>query len=286
MIEKQKIKDYLGTIKPTLAGKFLYYCVPFRKKVVLQNMNRVFSNVLSTQEITYLAQCFYSHIATSLKENLRMRFMSQQKIQQKAEIVGHEQVIELTRQENFGGVLILTGHFGNWEFAPIAGILNFQQFQGRFHFVRRTLQLKWLEKIVFKRYYEAGLQVIPKKNALFPVCDALDKKDAVVFVLDQHASINNKDGIPAEFFGIPAGTYKSLALIARYTNVPVVPSCTYRKPDGKHVLHFYPPIPWQTAESQEKEMYLNTCAYNQALEKMILAHPEQWMWMHKRWKLQ
>lgn len=285
MSEPQVIKEYLASIKPTLGGKFLYYCLPFRKKVVLQNLHRVFSKVLTAEEIHKLALCFYSHIATSCKENFRLRFMSQQAMQEQAEVIGSEELLALSQQGAGSGILILTGHFGNWELAPIAGILNFRQFQGRFHFVRKTLSHKWFEKILFRRYYQAGLQVIPKKNALFPVCDALDQKDAVVFVLDQHAGLNIKDGIRAEFFGIPAGTYRSLALIARYTGVPVVPACSYRKPNGKHVLQFYPPLPWQSAATQEEEIYLNTLAYNQALEKMILAHPEQWLWMHKRWKL-
>lgn len=282
-MDKQKIKHYLTTIKPTFAGKFLYYCLPYRKQVVLKNLHRVFSDVLSTDEIIYLAQCFYSHIATSVKENMRMRFMSQEDIRAQAEVKGHEQTLALASVH--GGLLILTGHFGNWEFAPIAGILNFHEYQGRFHFIRKMLKIKWLEKWLFRRYYQAGLKVIPKKNSLMQVCEALDEKDAVVFVLDQHASLASKDGVVVDFFGQPAATYRSLALIARYTGAPVIPACSYRQPNGKHVLHFFEPIPWINAANQEEEISLNTLAYNRALETMILEHPEQWLWMHKRWKL-
>lgn len=61
------------------------------------------------------------------------------------------------------GVLVVTGHFGNWEFAPLGGVLNFKEFKGQFHFIRRTLRFKFIERIMFKNYYQAGLNVIPKK---------------------------------------------------------------------------------------------------------------------------
>ena len=181
--------------------------------------------------------------------------------------------------------MVLTGHFGSWEFAPLGGILNFKQFKGRFHFIRRTLGNKWVERILFRRYYKAGLHVIPKSNALQQVSDALDQNHAVVFVLDQHASLKNKDGIAAEFFGKKAGTYRSLASFSRYTNLPVVPAATYRLPNGRHVLEFFEPIPWQDYGSSHESLYQNTCAYNRAIEKIILKHPEQWLWLHRRWKL-
>lgn len=277
------IRDYLKTLSPTWAGKFFYYCLPYRKKIVRQNMQRVFGDVLSTAEIKFLMQCFYSHLALSLKENMLMRFMTQEEIAAKAEIIGHEAALEIAKKHT--GLLVLTGHFGNWEFAPIAGILNFKQFQGQFYFIRKMLKPKWLERKIFSRYYLSGLHVIPKKNSLTQVCDVLEKNNAVVFVMDQYASLP-KDGIAVEFFGEKTGTYRSLATIARYTQIPVIPAAAYRKPNGQHVLHFFDPIPWVTSDSQShhEEIYQNTLRYNQALEKMILAHPEQWLWTHKRWK--
>lgn len=279
-----KIREYLKNIHPTRAGKFFYYCLPYRKKVVLNNMRRVFDKTLSEKEIVYLAQCFYSHLATSLKENLMMRFMSQEDIMAKAEVVGHEKVIEIAKKH--AGLLILTGHFGNWEFAPIAGILSFKQFKGHFYFIRKMLSPKFLERMIFKRYYLSGLNVIPKKNSLTQVCDVLERNEsnAVVFVMDQYANLP-KDGVLVDFFGEKAGTYRSLATIARYTNIPVIPAASYRKPDGKHVLAFYDPITWEpSSEGHHAEICQNTRLYNQALEQLILAHPEQWLWTHKRWK--
>jgi KDO2-lipid IV(A) lauroyltransferase len=282
-VQIEKLKNRLNTLRPTLAGKFFYYCVPFRKKVVLQNMQHVFNHALSEQEILKLAQCFYSHMATSLKENMMMRFMSLQQIKDRAIFKGEEHLRKLI-DNDVKGAIIITGHFGNWEFAPIAGILNFPEYQGRFFFVRKLLATKWIEKIVFRRYYQAGLNVIPKKNSLEQVCHALETNNAVVFVMDQHASIKAKDGIMVDFFSKLAGTFRAPAMIARYTNVPILAGRSYRRTDGKHVLEIMPRIEWIKHDNPKEELAINTRQYNKVLEDLILEYPEQWLWMHKRWK--
>jgi Kdo2-lipid IVA lauroyltransferase/acyltransferase len=273
----------INQLPVTWTGHFLYRFLPYRKKVILDNINQVFGDDLSSSQKTYLAKAFYSHLATSLKETMQMRFISEKNLKSQVEVRGYERLLEAA--EKGKGVLVLTGHFGNWEFAPIGGILNFKQFKGQFHFIRRTLGSKWIERILFRRYYAAGLNVIPKKNSLHQVVDALDQNHAVVFVLDQHASIVNRDGVAVEFFGKKAGTYRSLASFARHTGVPIFPAAGYRVGKNRHVLEFYEPIEWEDFSTSQEAIYQNTKRYNEALEKMILAHPEQWMWLHKRWKL-
>lgn len=261
----------------------MYFLLPYRRKVIKKNIDQVFANQLDDSQKKHLTKSYYSHLLTSVKEAIQLRFMSEATLCSRVEIRGHQKMLDIVAQNK--GVLVLTGHFGNWEFAPIGGILNFREFKGQFHFIRRTLGNKTIERILFNRYYNAGLNVIPKKNSLQQVCDVLDQNHAVVFVLDQHASLANRDGVAVEFFGKKAGTYRSLASFARNTGVPVVPAASYRQADGKHVLEFYEPLVWQEYDNTQESIYRNTLLYNQALERIILAHPEQWMWLHKRWKL-
>jgi KDO2-lipid IV(A) lauroyltransferase len=278
-----ELHKQIAKLPHSFAGKLFYWLLPYRRKIVNANIETVYGNQLTPALKKHLAVAFYSHLATSLKEGFQLRRMSEEELKGAVEVRGHQHLLDVA--ENGQGVLVLTGHFGNWEFAPLGGILNFKQFQGQFHFIRRTLGSKRLEHILFKRYYQAGLHVIPKKNSLNQVSDALEKNHAVVFVLDQHAGISNKDGIAVEFFGKKAGTYRSLATLSRNTGVPVVPAAGFRLPNGKHVLEFYEPIPWEAHENNQEALYRNTLNYNHALERIILTHPEQWMWLHKRWKL-
>jgi KDO2-lipid IV(A) lauroyltransferase len=275
----QQIKD----LPVSLIGKVIYNFLPYKRQVILANIDRVYSDRLNPAQKKRLAISYYSHLLKSFKEAIQLRFMSEAKLRDYVEVRGHEHMLGVVAQQK--GVLVVTGHFGNWEVAPIGGVLNFKEFQGQFHFIRRTLSIKFIERSLFKQYYQVGLNVIPKKNSLDKVCAALEQNHAVIFVLDQHASLANRDGIAVEFFGVKAGTYRSLATLSRYTGVPVIPAAGYRLPNGKHVLEFYDPIPWKDYGSTAESLYHNTLAYNQALECIILAHPEQWNWMHKRWKL-
>lgn len=277
------ISEKIRQARVSAAGRVIYHLLPYRKRVIRANIDQVFGDGLPETLKTHLIKAFYSHLITSIKETIALRFMSEEALRSRVEVRGYERLLNIAKEGR--GVLVVTGHFGSWEFAPLGGILNFKQFQGQFHFIRRTLGNKYLERILFRRYYHAGLNVIPKKNALQHVSDALDKNHAVVFVLDQHASIVNKDGVAVEFFGKKAGTYRSLASIARHTGIPVVPAAGYRLSHGRHVLEFYDPIPYQEYPTTQESIYKNTLAYNQALERIILAHPEQWVWLHKRWKL-
>jgi len=278
-----ELAKQINALPISWAGRMINRFLPYRKRLIMDNIAQVFGNQLTERQKHHLVKSYYSHLATSAKETLKLRFMSEDKLRQQVSIVGHEHMLSQVDQQK--GVLVVTGHFGNWEFAPLGGVLSFKEFKGQFHFIRRTLRFKALERLMFKTYYQAGLNVIPKKNSLEQVCFALEKNHAVIFVLDQHASLVNRDGIAVEFFGKKAGTYRSLATLSRHTGVPVVPAAGYRLPNGKHVLEFHPPIPWTDYESTQESLYRNTLAYNQALERIILAHPEQWNWMHRRWKL-
>lgn len=278
-----KIKEKVQQLPSSWVGRFFYYCLPYRLAVIKKNIALVFGSILTKQEQKKLVQAFYGHVFQSLKEAIGLRFLNENRLRAQVEVRGHEHLLSVAEQQK--GVLILTGHFGNWEFAPLGGILNFKEFKGHFHFIRRPLGVKWLEKRLFNRYYQAGLHVIPKKNSLTQVCQALEQNHAVIFVLDQHASLANRDGIAVEFFGKKAGTYRSLASLARHTGLPVIPAAAYRLPEGKHVLEFHEPIAWKEYQSTQEALYYNTLSYNEALERIILEHPEQWMWLHKRWKL-
>ena len=106
--------------------------------------------------------------------------------------------------------------------------------------------------------------------------------DIVVFPFDQHAG--PKLGIRVPFFGRPAGTFRALALVAKATGAPVVPGACWREPDGRHVLRFEPALEYLEDPDQTAEVRRNTRAYNAVLERLIVRHPEQWFWVHRRWK--
>ncbi len=202
----------------------------------------------------------------------------------KASLVSVENVDVLAAALARGkGVLVLTGHFGNFEVATVAGLAGFPEMHGRIHFVRRAIKPRWLDDWVNRRFRRGGFGVLGKRGSLDAILERLAAGDMVVFPFDQHAS--PPDGIKSEFFGHPAWTFKSLAIIALSTEAPVLPAAAWRENSGRHVLRFEEPLPIIDRQNVNDEIRLNTRAYNAALERLVLRHPEQWFWVHRRWKV-
>jgi KDO2-lipid IV(A) lauroyltransferase len=154
--------------------------------------------------------------------------------------------------------------------------------RNRLHFVRRAIKPRWLDTLVTRRFRRGGFGVLAKRGSLDAILERLAAGDIVVFPFDQHAG--PPDGIESEFFGHPAWTLKSLAIIALSTGSPVVPAAGWREPDGRHVWRFEHAVPPVERENVGEEIRLTTRAYNAELERLILRHPEQWYWVHRRWK--
>jgi KDO2-lipid IV(A) lauroyltransferase len=269
-----------ASIAVPLAGRILYRFLPLRRDVILANLRRVYGETLPESEIVRLAQAHYAHLWRLAGEFLRFRWLSAQR---KAALVRVENIEALLAAWAQGkGVLVLTGHFGNWEVSTIAGIANYPEVRGKFHFVRRALKPRWLDALVTRRFNQAGFGVIGKRGSLDAILELLSRGDVIVFPFDQHAQ--PPDGIAVEFFGHPAWTFRSLAIIALATGAPVLPATSWREPDGRHVLRFEEPMaPIECADTNEA-IRRNTRAYNAILERLILARPEQWYWVHRRWK--
>jgi len=264
---------------PSLAARWLYRLLPFRRQVVLDNLRRVFDSA-DSEEIQRLAQAHYGHLGHLLWEFIWFPWLPRAKRLAMVRVENLDALLAAHAQGK--GVLILTGHFGNFEVATAAGLAQFPQAQGRFHFVRRPIRPEWLDRLVTRRFRKAGFGVLPKRGGLDAILDRLGAGDLVVFPFDQHAS--RKDGILVEFFGHPAGTFRSLAVIALSTGAPVVPASSWREAGGRHVLRFETPLAPVDHPDTNEAIRLNTRAYNRALEWMIVRRPEQWWWVHRRWK--
>ena len=150
-------------LKPTLLGSAFYYLFPVRRGVVLRNMRQVFGECMDDRELKQLARCYYSHFFKSIVENLAMFWTPQRRLADKVEVAGAEHLHAAAEQNK--GILLLTGHFGNWELASIGAMLQFGEYRNRFHVIRKSLSAG-LEQLVFGRSLRAGLKVIPRFDAL------------------------------------------------------------------------------------------------------------------------
>jgi KDO2-lipid IV(A) lauroyltransferase len=262
-------------------GKVLYHLLPFRRGVVLGNLKRVFGDTLGDAELRLMAQAYCAHFIRFLMEFIRLPFMSTERRQAWVRVENMESPIRAHDQGK--GLLVLTGHFGNWEVATVVGMSRYPQYRRLFHFVRRPLKPVWLNDFITHRFRRSGFGTLAKRGSLDTILDLLAGGAILVYVLDQHAGVG--DGVVVDFLGHPASTFKSLAILALNTGAPVIPASCWREPDGTHVLRFEDPLPLIECDDVGEAIRQNTRNYNAALERMLLRHPEQWIWMHRRWKI-
>jgi KDO2-lipid IV(A) lauroyltransferase len=269
-----------ATVDVPLAGRILHRLVPWRRDVVQQNLERVFGETVAAEEIERIKLAFYAHLWKLVVEFFAMSLASRKRILKRVRVENTEAVAAALAKGR--GALVMTGHFGNWEVATVAAIGHFPELRGRFHFVRRPVKPKWLDDMVNRRFERAGFGVFGKRASLDGMLSRLEAGDLIVFPFDQHA--RGGDGIRVDFFGEPAGTFRALALIALATGAPVLPAASWREPGGRHVVRFEDALEPIDCDDVDEAIRRNTRMYNEAIERLVLRHPEQWYWVHKRWK--
>lgn len=177
------------------------------------------------------------------------------------------------------GVLFLTGHMSAWELAPFAQAL----YGNPLSFLARAIENPRVDALVNRYRCLSGNRPIEKNNAARAILRVLHEGGTVGVLADQNTSLD--EGIFVDFFGIPAATTTGLARIARRTGAAVVPGfLSWDDSLRKYRLSFSPAVALQRTENEEADIRENTLRFNGVIENYVRAHPDQWLWVHKRWK--
>jgi KDO2-lipid IV(A) lauroyltransferase len=184
---------------------------------------------------------------------------------------GYEHFEEALRRGR--GVLFATAHLGNWELSAYAhGILAQPMYV-----VARPLDNSRIDALVMRRRTMSGNSVIDKRDFARPILKALADNRAVGILVDQNASLEN--GTFVNFFGVPACAFTGFAKIAARSGAAVIPGfALWDDAENRYVLHFYPPVEITGDEQAD------TARIQCQLERVIREHPEQWLWIHRRWR--
>ncbi|MEA2625879.1 MAG: Kdo2-lipid lauroyltransferase/acyltransferase [Candidatus Binatota bacterium] len=186
---------------------------------------------------------------------------------------------ELNRASGTTGALVLTGHFGNWELCHHAAAA----YGLPVHLIYRPFRNPYFDRFVGAERERAGTRTISKREAAREVIRALRAKAVVVVPFDQNAT--GRWGVFADFFSVPASTHPGLARFAMMSEVPVFPAFLVRRGDTpQHELRVQAPVEVIRGGNREADTVENTRRFNRVLEEAIRQYPEQWIWMHKRWR--
>jgi KDO2-lipid IV(A) lauroyltransferase len=197
-----------------------------------------------------------------------------------------ERVVVLDGHENFlagqsrgKGVLYLTGHIGAWELSSYAHAL----YGFPLHYMARPLDNVRLNVLVNEYRGRSGNSPIFKNESARLMLRVLKEAGTVGILADQNTM--PAEGAFVDFFGTPACTTTGLARVALHTGAAVVPGYAYWDENmRKYRLRFEPPVELIRTGNTERDVLENTARFTKVIEEIIRKHPEQWIWIHARWK--
>jgi len=241
-----------------------------------QNLSSSFPH-LGKKQISGLAVGSFEHLAQLVVEMCFMpRMMTADNWSKRTTLSGVSQAIDVLNSNR--GAILVTGHLGNWEIlGHLLTVLGY-----RIEAVARPMDNPWINDWLIGVRQRRGLRIITKWNASDRLLEVLGGGGTLGFIADQNAG---KKGLFVPFFGRLASTYKSIGLLAITQNVPIICGYARRVPPGYRyefgVVDVIEPIQWAGVEDP---LYYVTARYMHAIELMIHRCPEQYLWMHKRWK--
>jgi Kdo2-lipid IVA lauroyltransferase/acyltransferase len=177
------------------------------------------------------------------------------------------------------GVLLFAGHFGGWELSSFVLSMH-----GRWmHVIMRGMDNQYLNRLVLHYRTMHGNKAVDKDDFVRGLLLAMKAGEVVGMLMD--TNMTPPQGIFVDFFGIPACTASGLARIALRTDAAVVPTFTiWDEPLGRYRLRFDPALELIRTGDLESDIRANTQAFNNVIEAYVRKYPEQWLWVHRRWK--
>jgi Kdo2-lipid IVA lauroyltransferase/acyltransferase len=171
------------------------------------------------------------------------------------------------------GVLVATAHLGNWELSAF----SHAWMTSPMHIVVRPLDNPRIDALVERYRALSGNHIIEKKDAARGILKALKAGDAVGILIDQNTTLDQ--GVFIDFFGRKACAGTAFAKLAHHSGAAVVPGfALWSNEEKRYILHFYPEIPMNGDVQQD------TQRIHSHLESVIRQYPDQWLWIHRRWK--
>jgi len=250
--------------------RLLDRAIPRLRRVGMCNLAMALPD-LSREERARIVDGVFRSIARMLVTFSRFPRLTKDNIHEWIRYEGYEHFEHAL--ERGKGVLFATAHLGNWELSAFAHALM----SAPMGVVVRPLDNPRIDKLVESRRAASGNRLIEKRDFARSILQALKNNEAVGILIDQNAGLDN--GVFIDFFGVPACAVVGFAKLAAHSGAAVIPGfALWSEEERKYILRFYPPLPL-TGDAT-----LDTQILHAQLEGVIRKYPDQWLWIHRRWK--
>ena len=260
-----------------LIGQAGYLIWGSRRRIAIENINQAIRAgfIFDSKPPDDIIKENFRNLGRSIAEIIKIYHGFGREILDRVEIKGFEHYQKA--RERGRGVLLISGHCGNWEVLALAASYKVSPIT----VVARPINNPYLNRLVEKTRKRYGNSVIYKQGALRAIISLFREGRAVGILIDQ--SVLPDEGVIVEFLGRPAWTMKVPALIARKTGVAVVPVFIKRTGIG-HLIEIYPEVELSGVEDFEKAVLEDTARFTSYIERYIRENPAEWLWIHRRWK--
>lgn len=259
-----------------MLGWLGFHLASRQRRTGLQNLRMALPELSAADQQKTLRGCF-QNLGRLLVEFTHFPDLNKSNISQFVAHDGLENYLEgLSRGR---GVIFMTAHFGAWELSSFAHAVYGYPLK----FIVRPIDNRRVEKLISRYRTLSGNVPVQRRSAARDILKALRENEAVGILFDQNTT--RSEGVFANFFGISAATTPAIALFALRTGAAVVPGfLIWDAALKKHRLRLDPPVELINTGNRERDVLENTKQFNAILEGYIRKHPDQWLWIHRRWK--
>jgi len=256
-------------------GSLAYAVDSKHKKVAMNNIQATLK--LPKKEAKRLTKQVYHNLAFLLKDFVLNQNTTKEAVLAKVDFKG-EEILHKALQSG-KPILFMGSHYGNWELIPLALAAKFDL---PISVVGKPLPSKAMDEILRANREQFDIELIEKRRAMRKIFHAISKGRAVGILVDQHTT--DREGIEVEFLGLPAMHTPVLSLLSRRYEAPIIPIFITTEDHRRYTIHFQQPIQPLRTSDEKKDIQQLTQAQADVLAKMVQNRPQEWFWLHKRWK--
>ena len=259
----------------SLIAFFFYYILPIRKDVVFDNLKHAFPD-FSEDRIKEIAYGSYKSFCLTLAEILYMPWLDEDQLKQI--MICEKRDLIVKRFDEGNGVILLSAHLGNWEYlaTSVAAQIN-----KKFYVVVKPQRNPFVNNWMNKYRTKWTNEVVPLGVSIRNIFSVLLNKGIVAMVADQRGP---EESIKLKFFGRLTSVYTGPAVLSLKTNSPIIYGIAERQKDLNYKVELIEVDRNNLPENSDEKIKVLTERMLKILEDIIRQYPEQWLWMHKRWK--
>ena len=247
------------------------------RRITLANLELAYGADLSPAARERLARRVFCHFVRFGWEICELLLAPLPVIRRKVVIVGEEHIQAALAQGR--GMVAIAAHAGNWEYTVMGYGLRYRPVA----VVGREMDHPWAARLARYLRQRGGNSMVAKQKGMKEILGRLRQNQTVGIVIDQNTT--TEGGLLVDFFGRPARTTPVAALLAR-RGVPVLPTLSRRLADGRHLMVILPALPIMKTSDPQADIQRHLELQSRVIEAWVRTCPEQWLWLHRRWKNQ